>query len=117
VSSEASPELLQSWELAAEPRGEVTPTPRIETAEPRPEYRLRLRFVGGEVREMDLRPLLDRGVFSRLRDLDAFRRVRVIHNGSGVAWESGADLSRDTLYHESVYVSGGASSPFKMAAG
>lgn len=72
--------------------------PRIVSVEPLDGYALRVSFATGEVRRVDCRPFLGKGVFRRLEDEAEFRRVRPINDGGGVGWESGADLSRDNLY-------------------
>lgn len=72
--------------------------PRVTEVEPLTGYALRITFATGEVRRLDCRSFLDKGVFQRLRDEDEFRRVQPINNGGGIGWESGADLSRDTVY-------------------
>jgi len=60
---------------------------------------LRLIFHGGEVRDMDMRPYLDLGIFGELRD-DAYFRQAYVEFGS-VEWPGGQGLSYDTLYLES----------------
>jgi hypothetical protein len=45
-----------------------------------------------------VKPYLDRGIFVRLRDQDAFRAVRVV--AGSIEWANGLDLSYDTLYVE-----------------
>ena len=72
--------------------------PRVTGVESLADYTLRVTFATGEVRRVDCRPFLNKGVFQRLRDEDEFRRVQPINNGGGIGWESGADLSRDTVY-------------------
>lgn len=72
--------------------------PRVTRVEALGGYSLRVTFATGEVRRVDCRPFLDKGVFRRLKDEAEFRRVQPINNGGGVGWESGADLSRDNLY-------------------
>ena len=54
-------------------------------------------FETGERRRFDVTPLLSRGVFQSLAAPEAFAAVGVDEMG-GVAWASGADLSRDTVY-------------------
>jgi hypothetical protein len=73
--------------------------PRVEKVEPKGAAVLRITFETGEARLLDCHPLLDKGVFRALADPLEFRRVHVINDGGGIEWESGADLSRDTLYH------------------
>jgi hypothetical protein len=60
-------------------------------------HTLQAVFSTGERRLYDVTPLLERGVFRSLRDTAAFAAVRIDDLG-GVAWESGPDLSRDTIY-------------------
>ena len=72
--------------------------PRIASVEAEPENRTILAtFATTERRRFDVRPLLNRGVFRRLAEQEAFAAVSVDEMG-GVVWESGADLSRDTIY-------------------
>ncbi len=72
--------------------------PRVTHVEPLAGYVLRVTFATGEVRRVDCRPFLDKGVFRRLQDENEFRLVQPINNGGGIGWASGADLSRDTVY-------------------
>ena len=80
------------------PETAVALAPRVTQVEPLANYALRVTFASGEVRRVDCRPFLDRGVFRRLMDEDEFRCVAPINGGGGVGWASGADLSRDTVY-------------------
>ncbi len=73
--------------------------PRILSVLPLDDYALSVAFASGETRRVDCRPFLKKGVFRALNDLSEFRQVEVINGGGGVGWTSGADLSRDTLYH------------------
>lgn len=72
--------------------------PRISRVEALGGYTLRVTFATGEVRRVDCRPFLDKGVFRRLKDEGEFCRVGPVNGGGGVGWASGADLSRDTVY-------------------
>lgn len=54
-------------------------------------------FGTGERRRYDVRPLLDKGVFQRIREPEAFSAVHVDEMG-GIVWEAGPDLSRDTVF-------------------
>jgi hypothetical protein len=72
--------------------------PRIVRVKAEPEHHTILAtFATGERRRYDVRPLLDRGVFRRIAAPEAFAAVSVDEMG-GVVWESGPDLSRDTVY-------------------
>ena len=72
--------------------------PRVTHVEAVDGYVLLVTFATGEVRRVDCRRFLEKGVFRRLQDEQEFRRVQPINDGGGIGWESGADLSRDTLY-------------------
>jgi hypothetical protein len=62
------------------------------------DYELEVSFDNGECRRFDVKPYLNRGVFVRLRDREAFRAVRAI--AGSIEWANGLDLSYDTLYVE-----------------
>ena len=61
-------------------------------------YVVRVHFEDGEVRDVDIEPLLEGAVFGPLRDPAAFRRVRVDEPTGAVAWPNGADLDPDVIY-------------------
>jgi hypothetical protein len=72
--------------------------PHVKSVRALEDYELEVVFDNGESRRFDVKPYLDRGVFGRLRDHDAFRAVRVV--AGSVEWMNGLDLSYDTLYVE-----------------
>ncbi len=74
--------------------------PDIIEVQPLNDHVLRLIFQGGEVRDMDMTPYLDLGIFRELRDQAWFHQA-YIEFGS-IEWPNGQGLSYDTLYLESV---------------
>ena len=72
--------------------------PRVKSVRALEDYELEVAFNNGESRRFDVKPYLERGIFIRLRDRDAFRAVRVV--AGSVEWANGLDLSYDTLYVE-----------------
>lgn len=74
--------------------------PDVIDVQPLDNYRLRLIFEGGEVRDFDMTPYLDFGIFQELRDVSYFREAYV--EFGSVEWPNGQGLSYDTLYLESV---------------
>jgi hypothetical protein len=74
--------------------------PDVIDLQPQQNYILRLIFAGGEVRDFDVKPYLDLGIFNELRNESYFRKA-YIEFGS-VEWPNGQGLSYDTLYIESV---------------
>lgn len=73
--------------------------PDVIDVQPLQDYNLRLIFEGGEIRDFDLKPYLDFGIFSELRDIPYLKSV-FIEFGS-VEWPNGQGLSYDTLYEKS----------------
>jgi hypothetical protein len=59
---------------------------------------VRVVFADGEVRDVDVAPLLDGPVFAPLREREEFLRVAVDPQTRTVVWPSGADLDPDVIY-------------------
>jgi hypothetical protein len=72
--------------------------PRIKAAIPLDPYVVRVVFTDGEVRDVDVEPLLDGVVFEALRDPTFFQHVAVDEYGETIVWPNGADLDPDVLY-------------------
>jgi len=70
--------------------------PDVKVAEPLADYKLRIQFVNDELKEFDVTPFLDKGVFSELKDKNYFKQVRVALGS--VEWPNQQDFSKDTLY-------------------
>ena len=62
---------------------------------------VRLTFETGEVRDIDLEPLLWGQAFEELDDDQAFRRIIVDPEAGTIVWPNGADISPRTLYERS----------------
>ena len=73
--------------------------PRISKVTPNEDYTLTLYFTNGEVKKYDVRPLLDKGVFSQLKNLEIFKQVHVSYGT--VEWPGEIDICPDTLYEDS----------------
>ncbi len=63
---------------------------------------LLLAYSDGALRKFSCAPYLDRGVFSRLKDLTVFGQARVAHGT--VCWPGALDIAPETLYLRSVPV-------------
>lgn len=72
---------------------------------PRDDYQLEIEFSTGEVRLFDVRPYLDKGVFTQLRDPALFARAYVAFDT--VCWPNDLDIAPETLYVGSAPVSKG----------
>lgn len=56
-------------------------------------------FDNGEKGRLDMKPLLDFGIFRRIKDYEAFKRVRVTFDT--IEWDCGVDLDPEYVYHKS----------------
>jgi len=72
--------------------------PDVRAAIPLDPYVVRVVFADGEIRDVDIEPLLDGEVFAPLRDPEEFRRVRVDPETRTFCWPNGADLDPDVVY-------------------
>lgn len=72
--------------------------PEIKAAIPLDPYVVRVVFADGQVRDVDVEPLLEGPVFQPLRDPAMFRRVEVDDFGDTIVWPTGADLDPEVMY-------------------
>lgn len=70
--------------------------PSVRKVVPDENYVLVVDFDNGESGTLDMKPFLDFGVFQRLKDHNAFKRVRVAFDT--VEWDSGVDLDPEFVY-------------------
>jgi hypothetical protein len=64
----------------------------------RPEHTVRIVFADGEVRDVDITPLLDTPAFSPLRDPALFEQVRIDEQTGAIVWPGDVDLDPDVIY-------------------
>ena len=70
--------------------------PSVKKVVPHENYVLVIDFDNGESGTLDMKPFLEFGVFQRLKDHNAFNRVRVAFDT--VEWDSGVDLDPEFVY-------------------
>jgi Protein of unknown function (DUF2442) len=70
--------------------------PTVITVKPKDNYKLAVTFDNGEKRLFDVAPFLDKGVFSELKNVDYFKKVKVAFGA--IEWPHEQDFSKDTLY-------------------
>lgn len=70
--------------------------PSVKKVVPEEDYVLAIDFDNGECGTLDMKPFLEFGVFQRLKDPNAFKRVRVSFDT--VEWDCGADLDPEFVY-------------------
>jgi hypothetical protein len=74
---------------------------RVTDVEPLDNYRLRISFSDGVVREVDFAPLLldaDGTLAEPLRDPAYFRQVRVDQDSRTIVWPNGLDPDPEVLH-------------------
>ena len=64
------------------------------------DFSLDLKFNDGSARRFDVKPYLDLGIFTELKDLDYFSQVKIAFGT--VQWPHEQDISPETLYLDSV---------------
>lgn len=72
--------------------------PEMVAVIPRPEHTVRIVFADGEVRDVDITPLLDTPAFSALRDPSVFEQVMVDEQTGTITWPGDVDLDPDVIY-------------------
>ena len=68
----------------------------VKKVEPQTDYSLILTFENGERKRFDMKPYLDKGVFRKLRNAEAFGTARVSFNT--VTWDDDIDFDPEALY-------------------
>ena len=74
--------------------------PYVKKVKPIENYCLMLWFDNEEQKIFDLKPYLNKGIFSQLKNISLFTSARVV--AGSVEWPNGLDLSYNTLYLESL---------------
>ena len=72
----------------------------IKTVKPIKNYSLLLTFDNGEIRQFDMKPYLNNGIFQELKDVEMFNSVRVSFDT--IEWDNEADFDPEILYSDSV---------------
>ena len=73
--------------------------PRVASVQPNSNFTITLTFSNDEVRIFDVKPYLDRGIFSELKAPRIFNAVRPFLGS--IQWPNGQDFCPDTLYLQS----------------
>ncbi len=72
--------------------------PAVKSVVPEQDYTLLIDFDNGEHGILDMKPFLNFGIFRRLKDQSAFKRVRVAFDT--IEWDSGIDLDPEFIYEK-----------------
>ena len=71
-------------------------------AVPMGSYVVRVLFADGEVRDVDMEPMLEGPLFGPLRDPQRFREVAIDPETRTIAWPGGIDIDPDVIYDPSL---------------
>lgn len=72
--------------------------PSVIKVVPIDDYVISIVFDNGECGDLDMKNYLNFGVFTRLKDPELFRRVRVSFDT--IEWDSGIDLDPEFVYEK-----------------
>ncbi|MFH0785089.1 MAG: DUF2442 domain-containing protein [Pseudomonadota bacterium] len=73
--------------------------PRIKAVHPTDDFALHILFDNDEERIFDVKPYMEKGIFSQLKDPGIFKSVKPFLGS--IQWINGLDFCPDTLYLES----------------
>lgn len=73
---------------------------KVISVKPLKDYMLQIEFDSKEVRLFDVKPYLNLGIFTELKNESYFNDVRT--SLDSIAWKNGQDFSPATLYLKSV---------------
>ncbi len=74
----------------------------VTNVQPTSNYQLILTFANGEIKQFDMKPYLQIGIFYELNDIAMFNTVRVSFDS--IEWDNEADLDPEILYTESTEI-------------
>ncbi len=71
---------------------------RVESIECLQDFQLKAKLSNGAEGCFDVKPYLDKGIFTELKNQEYFHSVKI--NFAGIFWPHGQDFSADTLEFE-----------------
>ena len=72
----------------------------VKNVVPLDDFKLQLLFENNEKRVFDMKPYLNKGIFSELNKKDVFNTVHIAFDT--IAWSNNADIDPETLYNGSI---------------
>lgn len=73
---------------------------KVISVKPLKDYMLLIEFDSKEMRLFDVKPYLNFGIFTELKNENYFNNVRT--SLDSIAWKNGQDFSPETLYLKSI---------------
>ncbi len=74
--------------------------PSVVKVTPMDDYILYISFDNGENGQLDIKPILNFGVFNRIKDQAEFKNVKVLFDT--IEWACGADLDPEYIYKKCI---------------
>lgn len=74
--------------------------PRVINVVVNDDYTLTLTFDNGEIKKFDVKPHLNVGIFTELKDIKYFKKAKI--DDGTVSWNNKQDICPDTLYEDSI---------------
>ena len=71
---------------------------KVISAKANDDFTLDLKFDDGANRQFDVKPYLDKGIFTELKNLDYFKNIKIAFGT--VQWKNEQDFAPETLYLE-----------------
>lgn len=72
---------------------------KIVNVKPLENYELLLEFDNGEKKVKDMKPYLEKGIFSKLKDKNFFNKVKI--SFGTISWSAEIDMDAENLYNTS----------------
>lgn len=74
--------------------------PSVQSVNPQDNYQLHITFDNGEQGILDMKPYLNFGVFTRIKDQQIFAQVRTVFDT--IEWPTGIDLDPEFIYQKTL---------------
>ncbi len=72
--------------------------PKLISVQAVNDFKLVLEYENNEKRLFDVTPYINGSWYAELNDLDYFKSVSVLPDGSGITWKNGQDIAPHELY-------------------
>jgi len=77
-------------------------SPKIENIRTTDNYELIITYEENQVRLFDVKPLLEKGLFKELKDIELFKQIKIVFDT--VEWSNGIDIDPDDLFFDSIEI-------------
>ena len=73
---------------------------KVISAKANDDFTLDLKFNDGANKRFDVKPYLEKGIFTELKNLDYFKNIKIAFGT--VQWQNEQDFAPETLYLEAI---------------